>query len=78
MGKTQSKNNAVDNKGEVGNQNVNNFILEDSVQVHNNDISILLIIITLVLGINLLLKLYQLFQKQQKKKYMSRCVCFYI
>lgn len=73
MGKINSKPQSLNVDGQSNNENINNIILpQESVQVHNDTQTILLIIIVILLTLNVIYKVYKAHQRHQKRKYQSR------
>lgn len=73
MGKTNSKPQSVNVDGPANNENINTIIIpNESVQVHNDTHTYLLIVIVSLMVLNTLYKIYKTHQRNQKKKYQSR------
>lgn len=65
MGKTQSK--EADNNGQV----VNNVVIEDTVNIENKQIALLLLIIVIIKAAEFAYKLYKDHKRSIKKKYLN-------
>ena len=71
MGSWFSKSETVKATENLGNENINNVVIQEPVQFAHADIFICIYILTIIAVVNFVMKMFSMYKKYLKKKYVA-------